>query len=293
MEMTHTKTLLTALASGAALVSAMNADAAAIIYEPFNYSAGTINGTQGPATGLTGQWTQSGGSGLFEVVSSGLDFTGLATTGGAAKRNSAPGGSEISIAVESGTAATLTPDNGTIYFSLLLRNDRHSVGNEGMTFVFGTDKFDVISPDNVNPTISGGEGFGVHMDGLGDSTMDIFGYAIDGGVAAESIGKVDNDTSVNTFFIVGQIDWVESGNDTLTLYNVSDVNTLPVAFATITADIDQSAFDTLAITNRQVSTIDEIRFGTSLADVGVVPEPGSLALLAAGGLLVASRRRRG
>ena len=291
MTMKHTQTLIAA--SGMTLGLSHLAQAAPVLYEPFNYASGNIGGQSG-ALGTTGTWSQSGGSGQFSIQG-GLSFTGLATTGGSAQRKSAPGGSEINIGIESTAASTLTPDNGTVYFSLLLRNDRFSVGNEGLTMVIGTDAFDVISPDNINPTISGGEGFGVHMDGLGDQSIDIFGYAIDGGAAAESAGKLDNDTSVQTFFIVGQIDWSNTGVDTLKLFNVTDVNTLPTEFATITADLDQSAFDTLAITNRQVSTIDEIRFGTSLDDVGVnviVPEPASGAMILLGLGALATRRRR-
>lgn len=48
----------------------------------------------------------------------------------------------------------------------------------------------------------------------------------------------------------------------------------------MTADFDQSTFGTLTIASRQSETpFDEIRFGTSLADVGVVPESSAFALI--------------
>lgn len=92
--------------------------------------------------------------------------------------------------------------------------------------------------------------------------------------------------------IVGQIDWVaDGGNDTLSLYNILDVNTaLPAPFATMSADLDQSLFDTIAVGSAQVSALDEIRFGAALTDVGLIPEPASLALLGLGCLLAIRRK---
>ena len=119
------------------------ASGALAIYEPFDYGAGNFDGTQGGATGTTGFWSQSGGSGLFSRQA-GLSFTGLSVTGGSARRTSAPGGSEINIGVSAGAQSTLLNDNTTIYFTLLVRNERFSVGNEGMTMVLGSAAFDVI-----------------------------------------------------------------------------------------------------------------------------------------------------
>lgn len=275
-------------------LTAVSAHATLVIYEPFDYSTGALAGN-GSVMGLAGSWSSSG-SNQQSVVSPGLSFPGLSTTGNAARRTSAPGGAESSVTISASAVTSLTADGSTIYFSLLVRNDRFSVSNENLVFTIGSGALVVPGSDKQNPTIIGGEGFGIHLDGNtdGGSTIDIFGYQIDDGVASQSTGKVDNDATVNTFMIVGRIDWVANGgNDTLTLWNVTDPTTgLPgSSFATMSADLDQSLFDTLAIESQQVATIDEIRFGTTLASVGVVPEP-SAALLGGLGALLLLRRRR-
>lgn len=301
MQLTHTKTLLAAVTASAMIAGTASGDL--YVYEPFDYSTGALAGNSG-ALGLSGNWSSSG-SNQQSVVSPGLEFAGLSTTGNAARRTSAPGGAESSVALDATAISNLTQDNSTIYFSVLLRNDRFSAGNENLAFVIGTDALAVPGSDLQNPTIVGGEGFGVHLDGnvfndpdSNGDIIEVFGYQIDDGVATQSTPSnpiVATDDSVSTFMIVGKIDWAPNGsNDTLTLYNVADPTTgLPgSSFATMSADLDNTLFDTLAVESQQVATIDEIRFGTSLTDVGVVPEPGSLALLGLGGLLIGTRRRR-
>ncbi len=104
--------------------------------------------------------------------------------------------------------------------------------------------------------------------------------------------------------LVGQIEWnAASGSDLLTLYAASggsDGTTGSTAWSsftnigTVTADYTESAFNTLHISGQQVSSMDEIRLGLSLEDVGVtgvIPEPSS-ALLGGLGLLTLLRRRR-
>lgn len=273
---------------------AQSTDAALYVYEPFDYSNGALAGNNG-ALGLSGNWSSSGSN--QQSVNSSLSFPDLATTGNATRRTSASGGAESSIALSATAITNLTADNTTIYFSLLIRDERFSTTNENLAFVIGTDALVVPGSDKQNPTHAG-EGFGVHLDGNvgGGRVIDVLGYQIDDGSASQS-GTVLGvpEAGVETFMIVGKIDWVPNGGlDTLTLYNITDVNApLPTSFATMTADLDNTLFDTLAFESHQVATIDEIRFGTELSDVGVVPEPGSLALLGLGGLMIGYRRRRG
>ncbi|MFK7788255.1 MAG: PEP-CTERM sorting domain-containing protein [Phycisphaeraceae bacterium] len=302
----NTKQLLT-LAVGTAMTLGLvgTADAAPIVSESFDYSAGTVNGTQAGGTGFAaGGWNGSTTSVMYSINTSAIDVSGingLSASAGKLTRNSAPGAAQISRGLSASAITALTADNSTIYFSIILQNNRFSTGNANDSFIIGTAPVPIGEAGNDPITIAGGEGFGVAFSGLGASpngSIDIFGLAIDDGAGAKSAGSIDTGitggtTSADTYFIVGQIDWKANGTaDTLTLYNVTDTTgALPTAFATITADIDNSNIDTLAFAGEQTGGFDEIRIGATLEDVGVVPEPSSLALIGLGGLLIARRRR--
>ena len=262
-----------------------SASASLILYEGFDYSAGTINGSQNTGTGFNGAWNASG-SNILAVESSGLTFPGLTVTGGSVARPTPSGNSEMNRALTSGSIMNLT--SGTIYFSTLIRANNIS-GNANAGLVFGTDLVDA-SQEPLGVTSGGSqEGFGFSIENRA-----LYAIGFDDGASLKSSGSLSvslNTTeATTTFMIVGQIDW--GATDNLTLYNISDVTApLPASFATVSGSLDESAFDTLALGDRQISSIDEIRFGTTLAAVGIIPEPSSLALLCFGGLALIMRRR--
>lgn len=282
--MSETKYL--SILTACAAISASTACAAPAIYEPFDYSTGALAGNSG-ATGLdtTTGWFSSG-SNQQSVTSAGLTFTDLSTTGNQAERTSAPGGAHSGIALTSSAQTTLTQSGDSIYFTFLVKADRYSQSNENFTFAFGTDSLDTSTgSDGGNQAAIGGagNGFGFSIDPAG-SDWNFHGYQSVGGTVSLSGTNFNIGTSSATFLVAGQIDWVASGNDTLSLYNITDVNatSAPTAFATMTADFDQTQFDTISFESRQIAVIDEIRFGTEWSDVGlsIVPEPSSFALLA-------------
>lgn len=281
----------------------LNASATLYVYEGFDYAPGTINGSSGYSggDGFSNDWQGSTSNIPFSMADAssyshggvhdpGLEFTGLTTVGNVSlTRTSAPGAGEVNRTLN-GTAITgLTQDNSTIYFSVLVRPRFYSIGNENFTFAFGTSAFS--DPNPKPPTMTGGEAFGFIMSGYNngnDESIDFHAYQVDGGSPSISAAELDNPprTSI-TYMILGQIDWVANGgNDTLSLYNILDVNApLPPAFATLSADLDQALFDTIAIGSAQVSSLDEIRFGSELSDVGIasaVPEPSSCVLMGLG-----------
>ena len=277
----------------------ISAPAALWIYEPFNYSTGVLAGNSG-ATGLdtTTGWFSSG-SNQQRVTSSGLSFTGLSTTGNMAERTSASGGAHSGITLTSAAQTALTQSGTSIYFTFLVRTDRFSTNHENLTLAFGTDSLDTTTgADNGNQSsISGiGNGFGFSIDSANPgNSFDFHGYQSVGGTDSISGSFFDSGTTSAVYLVAGQIDWVATGNDTLSLFNITDVTatSAPAAFATMSADFDQTTFDTISFESRQIAVIDEIRFGTSWADVGlsIVPEP-SAALLGSLGAFLLLRRRK-
>jgi hypothetical protein len=292
---------LAAFAAAGLTFGATSANAAPTIYEGFNYSTGDIDGTQNGGTGLTGAWTTSGGNqaNQFDVVS-GLSFSGLSTQGGAVARPDAPGGAEMHRSLSSTAQSALTGDNTTRWFSALMNNKAFAGRFANLALILGTGA--VTNDAGDEPVqISGGEGIGVTFEGDdGNNAIDIHGYTSDDGTTSVSSGFIADpngggDTSGVTKMIAGKIEWAPNGNnDTLSLYEITDPNAgVPATpFATMTADLDQSQFDTLAIGTQQIGTLDEIRYGETSADVGVVPEPASLALMGLGGLMLLPRRKR-
>ena len=247
------------------------------VYEPFDYAAGAINGTQSGGIGMSGSWSTSvtNSGTLYSMISGGLSFTDLTTSGSVkAKRNTAPGGAEMNRAISAASQTALTVDGTTIWFSILINTQRFSAGNENGTFVFGSAGLDSNDVDRVLPSITGGEGFGVHVNGnnAGGNPFYIHAYSIDGGASSKSVSFLDTGTTSGTYLIAGKISWVANGgNDSLWVFNITDPSASEPAegdaVATITADLDQSVFDTLAIANRQVSNVDEIRLAPTYYEV--------------------------
>ena len=120
--------------------------------------------------------------------------------------------------------------------------------------------------------------------------------------------------------VVGKIEWDADtgGYDIITVVNFSETDELTeAAFDALVAaqpnlssknwpaavtpadpanpsnkpDLDQSQFDTLNVCSLKFF-VDELRIGTTFADVTPVPEPATISLLAIGGLMALRRRRR-
>jgi hypothetical protein len=285
-------------------ISAAPVSAAMFIYEGFDntYSDSTIVGTStfNGGSGFAGAWGGSTTNVPFSISDgtghshggsdpAGLTFSGLTTNDGfVLTRKSAPGGAEVNRTINSTVASNMA--SSTLYFSVLVRTKFYSVGNENLAFAFGTS--DVFDP-NAKPVTSGGEAIGFALQGSG-SNIDFQALAVDGGVTSTSAVGGLTHSSPQIQMIYGQIDW--GATDTITLFHsLTDTNQASFTqFASLSADLNESAFDTLHVAGQQVSSIDEIRFGDSLADIGVVaiPEPSSLSLigLGLGGLYLLRRR---
>lgn len=252
-----------------------------MVYESFDYVTESdegevnINGVTASGTGLTGNWSVSGDNDSA-VSEPGMTFTNLSTAGDKFQRNDRPGSSTASVSLDATAQIGLTADNSTIYFSVLMDTQGSYNDYADMRLIFG---------DAAYTRGSGSEnGFGVGFvnEGFGTGQIDVGGIKVESGSITAPSSSITNVGQNAKFMFGGKIEWAANGSDdTMTLYNVTDPAAGPGStFATVTSDFDQTLFDTLSISSQQVSTLDEIRFGESWNDVGVVPEPSSFALIA-------------
>lgn len=178
--------------------------------------------------------------------------------------------------------ASNVEDGDFIWFSVLV--NPHSVGtNPDFGFAIGTDR---LNDSNNVPMSSSGVGLGFRFKG-GLKATAWNTTPSSAGSAGGSAGEVN--------LVLGRITF--GATDTIDIWHVTntdlsfDINT---PGSTQTAAVNQALFDTVAFSNKAANPrdqVDEIRIGTTSADVLPVPEPTSLALIGLGGLLVARRRR--
>ncbi len=239
-----------------------------VVYESFDYPSGTsITGNGG--TGFDGSWAttrNNDNAGLFVVDTTGLTFSdGAANTlpvaGKSAFRTNDTGRSEANRTLSAASRSALFADGSTMWFSVLYKK---TVSAERAGFVIGTDTFDVVTGWELSNYASGGEGFGF------GSSADLLVTAI-GYDDAAGLTEVDSSVEMTSVrLIAGKIVWKANGsNDELYLYNVTDLTTEPTSpIATVTMDMDQSAFDRVSLlSNRSSATFDEIRIGKTFASV--------------------------
>ncbi|WP_145286633.1 PEP-CTERM sorting domain-containing protein [Pirellulimonas nuda] len=290
----------------AALAMACSVDAAAVVYESFDYTEGANVVGQNGGVGFDGAWTgvESAGAGTTNTkIGTGLSFGALEVAGGSVDRQNRAGRGVINRTIAAGPLSQFTPDGSTVWFSLLM--DRTAIiggdggfaGNTYATLVFGDTAFADASSNSAPANTGNALGVGFVGTGAGTdfSLIEVQGVAYAGGTLSTDGPLAVGDT---TSFIVGKIDFAANGSsDTLTLYNVTDPGlALPAAaFATLSVDLDQSGFNLVSIADPMTSVFDEIRFGATLADVTParpIPEPSSLVLLALGGLVGLRTYRR-
>lgn len=260
--------LVAGLACTAALAAAP-ATAALSSYEGFDgpgYDDGALLNGLGGGSGWSGSW--GAGNPLALVTANGLSFGALATTPGAATATAKPvppGGGDITFEQRQ-LGAAIGGDDTTVYLSLLLRPE------PGFGFYGGL---------NLGGLFIGKSG-----------PTDTYGLESGSGIASSgTVAQVGE-----TVLLVLRAQFL-AGNDVFDLF----VNPLPGAAEPSQPDATMSLFDLgtaglVTINNAGAWTIDELRLGTSFADVtpaALLPAPTTLALLLAAGLggLAGGRRR--
>ena len=285
---TRNKTVLTlAVVVMAMLVlTAASANAALVVEEQFIYEAGLLDTLNG-GTGFDGPWvaTKSHGRdyyvGLTEFADqkplnddSGLSFSTLPVAGSALSRFGSAGRTEAHRTISAASQAALTRDNTTIWFSQLFAGP---AANRGAMFIFATQPLNHTDLYTMSAPGSG-FGFSIHSPSDGPISAVAFNNSVDVTIESGVLYTPDPTTAVS--LIVGKINWKPNGTpDEYFLFNVTDLSTEPAeatAIASITnLDFDQSAFNQIALCDGTNSVTDEIRFGTSFADVMGVAEKAS------------------
>ena len=284
---------LTCMAIAIVVMTAGSANAALVLEEQFIYDAGNINGQDG-GIGFDGPWSSSishgqiyatglvtfnVGDGTTINQDTGLYFPGLPVADSALSRYGNAGRAEAHRIISGESQTALTANDTTVWFSVLF-----SAGKDYRNFMFSFGTESIKHTDNTFEFAAVGDGFGfstTNADENGDGT--IYAFVFDGSEVAAfhkstfkpglQSGGSHNDTAL----IVGKINWKADGTpDEFFLFNVTDINAKPseaAAIASITADLDQSVFDTVAVYDGSISIVDEIRFGTSFVNVMGVDDP--------------------
>lgn len=296
--MTRTSILLAAVAAitGGSLQGA-------VIYDGFEVGDGTLAGNAG-GTGLPGNW-----SGASLLTTTSLSYGALATSGGRGITN--PGTQFDSNSISPGntlTNAGLMADGATVWFSALLVNYGQNPAGDPLSGDFrtyislgtgGADGFDRVGGN-------GGSGFtaALSKNGTGTVAAQAWNDGSDGTGGAKRSAPYPVAPLNSTILVVGSITWGEFGvtPDVFNVYLPGTDLVQGSVVSTVSADFDQlgasdpaNAFDTISIAGGRPQNgtpeFDELRFGSSYAEVTPIPEP-SAALLGAIGALALLRRRR-
>jgi len=243
--------------------------AALILYEGFDYSPiGTnVAGQSGGTGAWSGAWDTRVGTSTTGLTYSGLQTTGNALLAGNTFQNS-----------RSWDTTGVGADGTSNWFSGLVTVTSDTGQNR---FLFSTG--------------SSNEGFGFEAIGSGGNyTIVARADGVNGSSASSAV------TQNVTSLVIGRIDWSDSGNELVSIWvnpaDFSSVAALGVATSTASDEVDNFGqfYPRNANATAGQAIYDEIRLGTTLADVTPVPEPSSLAFLASAGagLFLLRRRQR-
>lgn len=287
--MTGQKMIFSALA-GLSVGVAGVANATLISYESFSgYTVGTeLTGQTAPAVaGYTGDWSDIDfGDQEAGVLAGSLDYTGAGYPNEAGDRAGVPTnttGGEITAANSGRTYrlfdASLTVDGsttGTRYLSFLFQSGQET----------GSTVYQMLHLQNGNG--DGNRAFDIGITENGDLDGNEYGFGVNnnyGVGAAQDLGLADS--NVHLFVVRFDLS-AAAGSDSVTVW----IDPTSETGGTTVSGVDL-AWDRLALSDYDGNSAnwDEIRWGTEFSDV-TVPEPGSMALIGLGCLLISARRHK-
>jgi len=272
--------------AGLLLVAATSARAALLVYEPFDYPAGTLPGQT--ATGLNLAGAYASGSAVpdsleLRVANPSLGYGALL---GAPEFSGGRLGQNLGTSAASAVAALASPvsiaADSSLFFSGLFLLDDSSDANHFA-------RIDLLNQMNGDSLSFGESGIGVMGVGVAAQTAAT-------GANGVSAGADQSFTNGQVLFLIGRYqNGAAAQGDRLDLvgYETNALTKIPAIFdatdpaaqfrfSVANADIDFTRIDAVrfAIRGSANNFVDELRVGTSYGDV--VPEPGAAPLLLAG-----------
>lgn len=286
------------------------AQAALLVYEPFDYTTGNLNGTN-PNTSTVGLNTGTAYSAATGtpslVVGSGLSFSNLVVTGNGLSLGPAAG------RVSAVPFAGLPTVTGTIWNSFIINMVTRGGGaTDGMHVRVTNDNSTSANRYSIFPVLRNGTSnhVGASYDDSGGGTSPApssAGGALTLGTTYLFLTKINNIGATNlaagtgsmTTYVLTETqfdNFIASGRDEAFLsttanvsFTVSDTNNIASSANNLFAN-----GNFLSIVSVQATgIIDEIRYGQTLADVTPIPEPTTWAMALGGlGLVWCWRKRR-
>ncbi len=265
----------------------------AVIYEPFDYPVGGLNGQSGKSEkGFDGSWKANQETRLQEGS---LNYSTLPTLGasiGSLAEGNRFGGSRV-VSASALSANGLLNDGATLWFSAVMGMDEGgNVTNSILSLALSNNQFDGgkyaywIADDGGQL----GEGVGVTLGRVTDAKGRVYnGRAAAAHYQDISRGKgtsgvvygklIDDNPSFGSGeyrLIVGKITWGAGARDTIEIFHPAEDMALPGSpTSTLTVDVDQTTFDTITFARGDKVLLDEIRFGPTYRSVIGMPSTDS------------------
>lgn len=263
------KSLLTAFVISISLYFIASAHAVVLVSESFDYPAGSIQGKSG-GTGFIGNW-QVGGS--YSVTPGSLAIPGYTGVGNSLQFSS---NYYTSQSVSRNLTTTYGASNSDLWASFMI-NVSNLNAYAGVNFTPAGQAFGGLFVG----ILGGPDGMGPPSSTWG---MDTAGGS---GTTYSNIPVVYGKTNL----LVIHMTTTAVGMDRLDLY-VNPPETLP-SKPNLSKIMYDWSFNSIAIgTDNGTGKFDEIRLGTTYADVRLVPEPSCCVLLAIGGAMMLLRMKR-
>jgi alpha-galactosidase len=258
-----------------------------VIYEPFDYPTGGLNGRSGTTEiGLVGTWNANAET---LVVANSLSYSWLPTAGGSIGNlsyyvNRYGGTRAVSPSALAGNG--LLNDGATLWFGLEMGYGRNAAGtpanltNARLGFALANSQFNAGNYQYYinNEGTQLGSGVGVTLGNVNggsgrvaathfrDSTA---GTGINGNVLGSWTGAGTAIGQDGHGLFVGKIAWgaTPAALDTIEIYQPDGDMNIGNPISSLQVAVDQSTFDAITFTRSDPVTMDEIRFGATYQDV--------------------------